>query len=62
MEELLDDYYAVNNYKPNLKCNVCNCWITRNNFKRHLLSRKHARQVEWNLLCNAVAEECKSVE
>lgn len=49
MEELLDELCIVDTYKLNIKCNVCNCWITRKNFKRHLMSRKHYRQVEWNL-------------
>jgi hypothetical protein len=49
MEELLDEYYAVSIHQPQKKCNVCNCWITNNNFKRHLMSKKHSRQVEWNL-------------
>jgi hypothetical protein len=49
MEELLDEYYADNIHQPQSKCNVCNCWITNTNFKRHLMSRKHRRHVEWNL-------------
>lgn len=62
MEELLETYYAVSTYKPNLKCNVCNCWITRKNFKRHLMSRKHYRQVEWNLQIGITPVEWETKE
>lgn len=51
MEKLLEEYNLYTGRDPNVKCNICNCWITKNNFKRHLLSRKHHRQIEWNLMC-----------
>lgn len=62
MEELLDQYNAVNAYQPNSKCNVCNCWITTKNFKRHLMSIKHYKQVEWNLQLGITPVEWGDVE
>lgn len=31
-------------------CNICNCWIA--DFRKHLMTYKHAKQVKWNLECN----------
>lgn len=42
------------------KCNVCNCWVV--NFKRHLMSRKHYKQVEWNLQCGITPVEWETKE